>query len=217
MISIVWLGCILAVVAAISAEQMGFSPSSSSLGWSSGTHHSPNASSPPSSPEVNALATTAACGGTLTAARGVIHTPNFPDKFPVPIHCTWIIDASSIATSNVSIAIYFTQQFVLSGLKFTQYNYYSYDYKVIDDSAHEFKLNEQNVSTVSSVRFNIPFLQIQFSMSSLHGTHLRALDRLLDVYGFNITYEINSDMKRYQCNPLRCRYLGHCYADQNFT
>lgn len=159
---------------------------------------------------------TAPCGGMLTATQGVIQTPNFPNEFPVPIQCTWIIDASSINKQNVSIIVYFTQQFVLSGLKFTEYDYYSDDIKVKSDHA-PFELNDQIVTQVSWVRFYSQFLEIKFTMDNLYGTHLRALDRLLDVYGFNITYEMDGIVKPYQCNALLCRYLGHCYATENFS
>lgn len=159
---------------------------------------------------------TESCGGMLTATQGVIRTPNFPNKFPVPIQCTWIIDASSINKQNVSIIVYFTQQFVLSGLKFTEYDYYSDDIKVKSDHT-PFELNDQTVTQVSWVRFYSQFLEIKFTMDNLYGTHLRALDRLLDVYGFNITYEMDGIVKPYQCNALLCRYLGHCHATENFS
>lgn len=162
------------------------------------------------------IKSTASCGGMLTTTQGVIQTPNFPDKFPVPIQCTWIIDASSINKQNVSIIVYFTQQFVLSGLKFTEYAYYSDDIKVKSDHA-PFELNEQTVTQVHWVRFYSQFLEIKFTMDNLYGTHLRALDRLLDVYGFNITYEVDGDVKRQPCNALLCRYLGNCYATQDFS
>lgn len=162
------------------------------------------------------IETTSLCGGILTETRGIIRTPNFPNKFSVPIECTWIIDASAINQKNVSIIVYFTQQFVLGGLKFTEYAYYSDDIKVKSDHS-PFELNEQRVTQVSWVRFYSQFLEIKFTMSNLYGTHLRALDRLLDVYGFNITYEVDEIVKTYQCNALLCRYLGHCYATHNFS
>lgn len=159
-------------------------------------------------------AASSSCGGMLTAKHGTIHTPNFPEKFSVPIQCTWIIDASY--KPNVSIVVYFTQQFVLSGLTFTEYAYYSDDIKVKSDRA-PFELNEQSVTQVSWVRFYSQFLEIKFTMDNLHGTHLRALEKLLDVYGFNITYEMDDAVKPYQCNALLCRYLGHCFATADFS
>ncbi|EAT33619.1 AAEL014100-PA [Aedes aegypti] len=154
------------------------------------------------------------CGGTLTASHGIIQTPNFPERFPVPISCTWIIDASTVVGNNVSIVVYLTQQYVLSGLRFTEYMYYSEDYKV--PSMNVFELSEDDVTNVPWIKFNSPYLEIRFTMDNLYGTHLRALDRLLDVYGFNITYEVDT-VKQYQCNALQCRFLGNCYAKQDFS
>lgn len=156
------------------------------------------------------------CGGTWTTARGVIQTPNFPEKFPVPIHCTWIIDASEHHRPNASIIVYLTQQFVLGGLKFTEYIYYKDGYKIQSDHK-SFELNEQTVTQVSWIQFYSPVLEVQFTMDNLYGSHLRALDRLLDVYGFNITYEIDVTAKQSQCSALLCRYLGHCYATSDFS
>ncbi|XP_039951231.1 uncharacterized protein LOC120768553 [Bactrocera tryoni] len=171
------------------------------------------------------------CGGVLKSRYGNIQTPNFPHKFPTPIECVWVIDASElpITTStsasagasgggggtNISIIVYLTQLYVLGGLKFTEYMYYSDDYKV---PAHRvFTLTEDDVTQVAWVQFSSQYLEIRFTMPSLDGTHLRALDRLLDVYGFNITYEVQQEVKTYQCNTLQCRFLGHCYAKADYS
>lgn len=169
-----------------------------------------------SSLPVEAQAIKSQCGGMLTATQGVIQTPNFPDKFPVPIQCTWIIDASAINKKNVSIIVYVTQQYLLSGLKFTEYDYYSDDIKVKSEHA-PFELNEQTVTKTVTVQFWSQYLEIKFTMDNLYGTHLRALDRLLDVYGFNITYEMDGVVKPKPCTALLCRYLGHCYATSDFS
>ncbi|EDW85213.2 uncharacterized protein Dwil_GK18398 [Drosophila willistoni] len=158
------------------------------------------------------------CGGLLKSRHGHIQTPNFPHRFATPIECIWIIDASDLpatAQGNVSIVIYLTQLYVLGGLKFTEYMYYSDDFKV---PAHRvFTLNEDDVTQVTWVQFNSQYLEIRFTMASLDGTHLRALDRLLDVYGFNITYEVQHDVKTNQCNTLQCRFLGDCFASSDYS
>lgn len=158
------------------------------------------------------------CGGVLKARHGIIQTPNFPHKFPTPLECVWIIDASELPSTgvntNTSIIVYLTQLYVLGGLKFTEYMYYSDDYKV---PAHRvFTMTEDDVTQVAWIQFNSQYLEIRFTLASLDGTHLRALDRLLDVYGFNITYEVQNSVKPYQCNTLQCRFLGHCYAKNDF-
>jgi hypothetical protein len=155
------------------------------------------------------------CGGFLTDAKGIIHTPNFPNPFPTPLTCVWIIDASAfLERPNVSIIVYLTQQFALSGLIFKEYMYYSDDYKV--PSQNELVIKEENVTQIAYVRSASPFLEIKFYMDSMYGTNLRVMNHLLDIYGFNITYEIDT-LKSYQCNSLKCSFLGNCFATSNFT
>lgn len=212
MVSVLWLAeCMLwlaIIVAKTRAQDYAFNGKSMNAAVAATTATSLALSNAPDSPT--------SCGGILKEPRGNIHTPHFPRKFAVPLHCVWIIDASSYHTQNISINIYFTQQFVLSGLSFTQYLYYDNDIRVKNDQK-QFEVNEQNVTDVSYVRFFSPFLEIKFDMSTVFGTHLRALDHLLDVYGFNITYEVDEIVKEHQCNALKCRYLGHCYATKDYS
>lgn len=211
MISILWFSYVLAIITAtISAETMSILDHRSSITSSVSLLSSSSSSDSP------LTLASMKCGQILTAKQGIIQTPNFPNKFPVPIKCKWIIDASAIAKENVSITVYFTQQYVLSGLKFQEYAYHSDDYKVPSETSG-FEMTEYNVTQVAWVRFHSQYLEITFTMDNLYGTHLRALDHLLDIYGFNITYEVNQIVKENKCNALLCRYLGHCYATQNFS
>ncbi|EDW03145.1 GH10653 [Drosophila grimshawi] len=169
-----------------------------------------------SSPGSSSSSSSSGCGGLFNSRYGLIQTPNFPHRFATPIECVWIIDASELpaAQGNISIVVYLTQLYVLGGLKFTEYMYYSDDFKV---PAHRvFALNEDDVTQVTWLQFNSQYLEIRFTMSTLDGTHLRALDRLLDVYGFNITYEVTHEVKTTQCNTLQCRFLGDCYASADY-
>lgn len=165
----------------------------------------------------SSISSSSGCGGLLKSRYGLIQTPNFPHRFATPIECVWIIDASELpatAQGNVSIVVYLTQLYVLGGLKFTEYMYYSDDFKV---PAHRvFTLTEEEVTQVTWLQFNSQYLEIRFTMATLDGTHLRALDRLLDVYGFNITYEVQHEVKASQCNTLQCRFLGDCYASADY-
>lgn len=155
------------------------------------------------------------CGGILTDKQGIIQTPNFPNPFNVPIQCAWIIDASSFwGSPNASIFVYLTQQYALGGLTFKEYMYYSDDFKV--PSEMETIIKEENATRTVSVQSNSPFLEIKFQLDNLYGTHLRVMDHLLDVYGFNITYEIDTP-KSYQCSSKRCSFLGNCLAARNFS
>lgn len=175
------------------------------------------ASASPSSTIFTRYPTTMApCGGILTERRGIIQTPNFPNPFNTPIACVWIIDASASTWGqpNVSINVYLTQQYVLSGLTFKEYMYYSDDFKVPSEMVTVVK--EENVTRTASVQANSPFLEISFELDNLYGTHLRVMDHLLDYYGFNITYEVDTP-KAYQCNAQLCSFLGNCYATSNYT
>lgn len=161
------------------------------------------------------LLSRANCGGTLTEARGILKTPYFPKPYPVPITCVWIIDASAFLDNpNASIIVYLTQQFALSGLMFKEYMYYSDDYKVPSQS--ELTIKDDNVTQIAFVRSSSPFLEIKFQSDSIYGTNLRVMNHFLDVYGFNITYEIDA-FKSYHCNSMRCSFLGNCYAKHNYT
>lgn len=169
----------------------------------------------PSSPRNNNIK----CGGRLTERNGIIQTPDFPAAFETPLSCTWIIDASAHFTGgvadNTSIVVYLTQLYVVTGLKFTGYLVYDDTFDLRIKSEESFDLQEEDVTQVMWLKFSTKYLEIQFTIDTVYGTHLRALERFLDVYGFNITYEIGS-VKPMQCNALKCRFLGHCYAAQDF-
>lgn len=170
---------------------------------------------------INSTDTAVPCGGMLYARNGVIQTPGFPAAFDTPLKCTWIIDASAhfdsaTAASNQSIVVYLTQLYVLSGLRFTGYLVYDDTFNLRIKSEESFFVQEEDITEVMWLKFSTRYLEIQFTIDTLYGTHLRALDRFLDVYGFNITYEVTEALKPYQCNALKCRFLGHCFATSDF-
>lgn len=255
------------------------------------------------------------CGGKLTSKFGVIVTPNFPNSFPVPILCKWVIEntgedadvrlrrharpglfvngpfdtaldehdanrtqpnrsgnkringtkrathrkqvklkpsarpilmtnapyrsfsvpnyKSSLAQSRFSltnttsevpnenadvIVVYLTQLYVTTGLVIKEYAYYEdestkYAERVV------FSANDKNVLTELIVSTERPFLVIEFGLDRLDTNHVRALDNLLDVYGFNITYDVIKlrDSPRVKsCSVATCSYNGHCFASANF-
>ncbi|XP_044733704.1 fibropellin-1-like [Chrysoperla carnea] len=158
------------------------------------------------------------CGGVLTEPHGVLQTPNFPRPFNVPISCRWIIDASNIDAPNPSIVVYLTQLYVFTGLTFHEYAHYeSESLKVGGQLIHT--VTEQNVTRVLWIRTPAPFMVIEFRLDRLEGNHLRVLDNLLDVYGFNITYEISTfanPVRANSCNVFSCSYTGHCYVSYDF-
>lgn len=159
------------------------------------------------------------CGGFLTAPYGVIQTPNFPKPFQVPMNCRWIIDSSNLY--NASIVVYLTQLYVLKGLTFTEYAHYEGASVHRNLGArHIHTVTDQNVTEVRWLETHSPFLVIDFHMNELEGNQLRALDGLLDVFGFNITYEISiraDPVRNNSCMVVDCSFLGHCYASKDLS
>ncbi|KAH9627646.1 hypothetical protein HF086_009796 [Spodoptera exigua] len=89
------------------------------------------------------------CGGRLKGPVGTITTPNFPNPFPVPIKCKWIIEHDTV---NGTISIYFTQQYTTSGLTFTEYMYYDESYKLGERRA--LTLTDENITRIKWLQVN---------------------------------------------------------------
>jgi hypothetical protein len=160
------------------------------------------------------------CGGEMTSDKGVIQTPGFPGPFPVPIRCQWVIDtADRVPANNYSVVIYLTQLYVTTGLTFTEFAYYEKGATAIGKQLVH-TVTEQNVTLVHWLWTRSPYLVIDFTLDRLEGNHLRVMDQLLDVYGFNITYEISgkeNPVRPNSCNVILCSFLGNCYANKDFT
>lgn len=157
------------------------------------------------------------CEEHLVARRGVIQTPNFPGPFPVPIKCRWIIDASEIPSTNGSIIVYLTQLFVHTGLTFTEYAYYESESTNFGATLLK-EITEANVFQFRWLKTYRPFLVIRFQLERLEGHHVRVLDNLLDVYGYNITYAMTEEEANpNSCSIKDCSFSGNCFIDADFT
>ncbi|KAJ8714142.1 hypothetical protein PYW08_007762 [Mythimna loreyi] len=153
------------------------------------------------------------CGGHLKQHVGTIATPNFPNPFPVPIKCKWIIEHDIV---NGTISIYFTQQYTTSGLTFTEYTYYDESYKLGERRA--LTVTEDNITKIKYLQVQSPVLVVELTLDRLEGTQLRALG-LLSVYGFNVTYEVRAATQSpgpTSCSAVECRLLGHCLATHDY-
>lgn len=157
------------------------------------------------------------CGDRLTAPRGVIQTPNFPRPFPVPIKCRWVIDVSDIPATNSSIVVYLAQVYVYKGLSFTEYAYYESD--SMNFGAQLIKeITEGNVFEYKWFRTFRPFLVVEFELDRLEGNHVRVLNNLLDVYGFNVTYQMTEDVPNSDsCSVHQCSFTGNCLISGDYT
>ncbi|CAH2045135.1 unnamed protein product, partial [Iphiclides podalirius] len=153
------------------------------------------------------------CGGHLRGHVGTIQTPNFPNPFPVPIKCRWVIEHDII---NGTISIYFTQQYTTSGLTFTEYMYYDETYKLGERRA--LTVTEENITRIKWLQVQSPVLVVELVLDRLEGTQLRALG-LLSVFGFNVTYVVQKPQEPpgpASCSAIECRLLGHCYARHDY-
>lgn len=157
------------------------------------------------------------CIRQLTARRGIIATPNFPRAFDVPIKCRWVIDASNLPVSaNGSIVIYLTQLYVYKGLRITEYSYYESE-RVNYAGKLVIEITEGNVFDFHRYRSSEPYLVLDFELDRLEGNHVRVLYDLLDVYGFNITYEITEEKENFRsCSVKDCSYAGNCLLSSNY-
>ncbi|XP_071577926.1 uncharacterized protein [Temnothorax nylanderi] len=157
------------------------------------------------------------CGGHLAGSRGVVHTPNFPGPFPIPIKCRWVIDVSDIPSTNSSIVVYLTQLYVYKGLRFTEYAYYESE-TMNYGAALVKEVTEGNVFEYRRLRTFRQFLVVEFELDRLEGNHVRVLNDLLDVYGFNVTYEMTEEHPNPDsCTVRDCSFAGNCLVSADYT
>lgn len=158
------------------------------------------------------------CGGVLTQRSGLISTPGFPAPLPVPVRCQWLIDSSGLQEAQVKIAVYFTQLFVTSGLTFTEYSSYDQEDPALQKNARLLlSITEQNSVTTRWLLTPARFLLIDLKLERLEGNHLRVLDHLLDVFGFNITYEmVSGSVRNDSCSVIDCSFAGNCYVSSDY-
>ncbi|XP_076329725.1 uncharacterized protein LOC143235440 isoform X2 [Tachypleus tridentatus] len=151
------------------------------------------------------------CNHWLKAPSGVISTPNFPKPYPIPIKCQWVIEAPQ----GKGIAIYFTQFYMREGVRISEYDYY-------DNSITLSKKDSGIVSSDAEPTLYIglkSFLVLDFNVQERDNVHMRVMDFFLDVYGFNITYEIidkQAKRRKDHCIQNHCSFNGVCYASTNY-
>ncbi|XP_033739232.1 uncharacterized protein LOC117326583 [Pecten maximus] len=154
------------------------------------------------------------CGGFLNASKGVIQSPNFPNPFPTPILCEWVIKAPL----DKKVMIYFTQYYLRGHFHVFEYDYYK---DPGTPYAGEKKLAtvkyEENIWGVAGHK---QYVVLRFSVQEMGNIHMRVLDHFMDVYGFNITYEFvdkQSNITKNTCYVQSCSFLGNCIATADFS
>lgn len=156
------------------------------------------------------------CRYTIKERYGTLTTPGFPAPFPTPFQCSWFIDATGFEPDSF-ITLYLTQMYLTRGVKAVQYSFrnetHSLGRKELDE------LHTLRPRPYSVYRIKARYLEVQVNLHELVNANLRVEHRLLDVYGFNITYEIQTNDSRIRsdtCNAVNCTFNGHCYANHNY-
>lgn len=157
--------------------------------------------------------------------NGLITSPNFPNQFPLPIYCRWIIDLSSFTSKNdnQTFIIYLNENYIKRGLKFTEYSFF------LDDNLNVDKKELSIVNFNSDQLFIITrkkYLVIQFQIDEKINNNPRILDSLANYYGFNFTFHltnkfnlnkikdnqsVNSIDKDF-CSFKKCNFNGRCLS-----
>lgn len=98
------------------------------------------------------------------------------------------------------------------GLKFTEYQVYDDGFQF--NGRDLLVVNETNVVTETTVQTNQSYLVISLKLTNTDGNQLRVLDHFLDVFGFNVTYEMTEGSSRSNgCSMMNCGFNGDCLDD----
>lgn len=159
----------------------------------------------------NQVSTFTDCGGTLRDARGVITSPNFPNAYPVPIYCKWVIEAPE----DKVIAVYFTQYYMRDGVRAAEYALYTEGLKMEKEDYGILSSDKEPTYLIT----NKHILVLEFSVRETGNIHLRIRQFFLDVFGFNITYEMidkTQNVRKDECLYHHCSFTGKCFASSDF-
>ena len=156
------------------------------------------------------------CRYFMTKRFGTLTTPGFPSAFPLPFICSWIINATGFEADSY-VTLYLTQMYLTRGVKAVQYSFrnetHAFGRKELDE------LHSLRPRPYSVYRIKARYLEVQVNLDELVNANLRVERRFMDVYGFNITYEIQANTSRIRsdtCNVVNCTFNGHCYANRNY-
>ncbi|XP_062583812.1 uncharacterized protein LOC134245546 [Saccostrea cucullata] len=153
------------------------------------------------------------CGGILRSEKGIIQSPNFPKEFPTPIRCEWVIHNQKTPVT----LIHFTQ-FYLTNYFTVQF---FQEYTNSENYRNESKMEIMNAyHDVYSLEIRAPFVVLRFGVYQMGDINIRVLEHMIDVYGFNITYEFvekGASSEKVTCTAYHCSYLGSCLASADFS
>ncbi|XP_052256358.1 uncharacterized protein LOC127861711 [Dreissena polymorpha] len=153
------------------------------------------------------------CGGEFDKPQGILQTTNFPGPFPTPISCEWLIRAPP----NKKIILYFTEFYMKDSVFVSSYDAYK------SPTLH---LNRDDIGEILwnydlsiPLETRKPCLLLRLEVNFIGNRNLRVIEHLLDVFGFNITYEIVDPLVTAQlgCSLKHCSYLGKCIASADYS
>lgn len=92
------------------------------------------------------------------------------------------------------------------------------------DFAEPVYLNEEQLRNIGLIYTTCKYMSIKVEIWSPYTSHIRVRDHLLDVYGFNVSYEIaeyetrNLDQAKAKnfCSASLCNFNGHCRVTSDF-
>lgn len=169
------------------------------------------------------------CDSLIKSRRhGFITSPLFPNAFPLPIYCRWVIDLSSFTSKNdnQTLVVYLTEVYVKRGLKFTEYSFFLDENLNIDGKQLQPVHFNSNQSLIFTKR---KYLVVQFQIDEKisPNLHARVLNSPANFYGFNLTFELTNrtlagdetsqrnsqtdflDSKE-MCSFKKCNFNGRC-------
>lgn len=152
-----------------------------------------------------------ACGGLITSEKGYLKTPNFPDQYPLPVKCIWVLRAPY----GYKTILYMTQYYLHGVLHVAEYDHY------VNELDNRGRLEHSNHidDKVLWLRSNKTYLVLTFQVWETSNIHVR-VEGVEDMYGFNITYEMvrrDASVRPDTCSARYCSFLGQCYVNQEWS
>ena len=148
---------------------------------------------------------------------GFITSPFFPNEFPLPIYCKYVIDLSTtFKNDNQTLVVYLNEVYLKQGLKFSEYSFFLDENLNIDKS--ELAIINFN-SSYSFITTKKKYLVIRFQIDDRinHNLNARILNSPANLNGFNLTFELlNKTLSNHQehqaCSFKKCNFNGRCLS-----
>lgn len=161
------------------------------------------------------------CGHLIKNTQsGFISSPRFPNPFPLPIYCQWVIDLSSFSANrndNQTLIVYLNEVYIRQGLKFTEYSFFL-DENLNVDKKDLSPVNFNSDQSFILTRKKYLVIQLQIDEKINHNLNPRILDSPANYNGFNLTFELTklddnqllNNLNKEVCSFKKCNFNGRC-------